>query len=133
MRSCWRRGCQTFLERNLHHIIFGAIIIAIILANRFLPRLMVYLLTKRVVRIVIGTLLLVGGLIFGITSHIVPYQHLTEQSPGVLFPHINAQDDGNVYIQDFSHPGTFYIIHEAGILAHPLVLIPFRIMLVSLL
>ncbi|MBV9228147.1 MAG: hypothetical protein JOZ18_02450, partial [Chloroflexi bacterium] len=74
-----------------------------------LIRLAIYMLTRHVGRIIAGALLLVFGLIIGVTSHNVGYQHLTKGS-GPFDVHV--LDNGDIYIQDTASQ-TFYIVHEA--------------------
>ncbi len=73
------------------------------------------LLFERTGRIALGTLLLVGGLIFAVTSHTAAYQQLTDTEGTAISLHMVSfdQNNGDVYLQDSNHTTSFYIIHEA--------------------
>ena len=98
-------------------VVIVIIIILAILGLIYLRRLFAHFLSNFLEnpggRIMLGALLCIGGLIFGFTSSSVPYQSLSQKSVSLLIPHINTPDDGNVYLQDLSNFGVFYIIHDA--------------------
>src|SRR5579863_5246762 len=94
-------------------IVVISAVAALIFLRRLLFRFVSYVLSQNSGRVMFGALLLIGGLIFGFTSHVTPYQSLPSQTVSLLIAHVNVPDDGDVYLEDISHPGVFYIIHEA--------------------
>lgn len=98
--------------------VFGVILflvagVVLIFLRRLVFSLITLVLTNSTLRTILGGLLCLGGLVFGLSSHFVPYQTLNQGSTSLLLSHVNTQDDGNVYVQDLNHLGVYYVIHDA--------------------
>jgi hypothetical protein len=94
-------------------IILILVVLGLIFLRRLVVRFFFDVLENPTGRIVLGALLCIGGLIFGFSSSFAPYQSLSPGSVSLLLPHINAPDDGNVYVQDLRNLGVYYTIHDA--------------------
>lgn len=98
--------------------IFGIIlailaVLGLVFLRRLLFHLASYLIGNAAGRIILGSVLCLGGLIYGLTSSFTPYTTLSPGTTGLLVPHVNTPDDGDVYLQDINNLGVYYVIHDA--------------------
>lgn len=81
---------------------------------RAIGSLLIFLLSKKNGRIVLGGILLIGGSLLSMASHGPrSYQHMDQGTLSHLFPHVNTPDDGEIYLMDLDHPLIFFVIQEA--------------------
>jgi len=80
-----------------------------------LIRLGILVLRRPWGRIALGTLLVIGGIIYGTTSHQVSYQESKEQGKYEI---LVSQDNANEYYIHFEGSDTYYIVHGGDFSPH---------------
>ncbi|GCE12556.1 hypothetical protein [Tengunoibacter tsumagoiensis] len=77
-------------------------------------RLFIFIFGTQAGRITTGVLLIIGGMIYGITSHQIVYRHITGNFK------IHVLDDGNDYFEDLNaQTKTYYAVDSANFTPYP--------------